>query len=42
MYANADAYPYSREGINVNDYTPFLEIPKEYKVPCTCEYCSGS
>lgn len=42
MYANADAYPYSREGINVNDYTPFLEIPEEYKVPCTCEYCSGS
>ena len=40
MYAKADAYPYSQEGISLDDYSPFLEVPEEY-VPCTCQWCSA-
>jgi hypothetical protein len=31
MYAKADAYPYSQEGINIDDFTPFIEVPADYK-----------
>ena len=34
MYAHADAYPYSQEGIGLDDFTPFVdEVPADYKQP---------
>ncbi len=33
MYAKADAYPYSQEGISLDDFSPFIEVPAEYKKP---------
>lgn len=34
MYAHADAYPYSQEGISIDDYSPFVEeVPADYKAP---------
>ena len=34
MYAHADAYPYSQDGISLNDYSPFVsEVPADYKQP---------
>jgi predicted small lipoprotein YifL len=34
MYANANAYDYPREGINPDDYSPFVtEIPADFKAP---------
>lgn len=33
MYAKADAYPYSQEGISMDDYSPFIDVPEEYKAP---------
>ncbi len=34
MYAHADAYPYSQEGISLDDYSPFVDkVPDEYKAP---------
>lgn len=33
MYAQADAYPYSQEGISLDDFSPFIEVPADYKAP---------
>lgn len=34
MYAFADAYPYSQEGISMDDYSPFVdEVPADFKAP---------
>lgn len=33
MYAFADAYPYSQDGININDYSPYIDVPADFKAP---------
>jgi len=34
MYAHADAYPYSQDGISLDDFSPFVsEVPADYKQP---------
>ena len=34
MYAHADAYNYSQDGIKMDDYSPFVsEVPADYKAP---------
>lgn len=34
MYANANAYNYSQDGITLDDYTPFIDkVPDNYKQP---------
>jgi ABC-type sugar transport system substrate-binding protein len=34
MYAHAEAYPYSQDGISLDDYSPFVkEVPADYKQP---------
>ena len=34
MYAFADAYPYSPDGINMDDFTPFVdEVPADFAAP---------
>ena len=33
MYAKADYYNYSQDGISVDDYSPFIDVPADFKAP---------